>query len=131
LTMRNIPSVSGWAGNTRQTRPVVMAWLSRPKRAESESETWVAAAAGPGIPGGGRTPPPGLGGTMAAGAIDGGTMVGETVAGAPDEPPLGASWPGDGLDDGRANWAVAVPGHPTSPKTRAPNSWAASKPPAP
>jgi hypothetical protein len=72
-------------------RPVVICGLSRPpNRAASESETGVAALPNPGIPGGGRTPPPGLGGTMADGAIDGGTMVGPGDG--RDEPPLGASW---------------------------------------
>src|ERR1700744_4061786 len=102
--MRNIPSVSGWAGKTRQMRPVVICGLSRPpNRAASDSETWVAALAGPGIPGGGRTPPPGLGGTMAAGAIDGGTM--DEPADGSDDPALGASWR-DGISeaDGKANW---------------------------
>src|SRR5271154_5300461 len=107
--MWNIPSVSGWAGKMRQTRPVVICGVSRPpNRAIRVSETWVAALAGPGIPGGGRTPPPGPGGTMADGAIDGGTML-EPAAGN-DEPPLGASWRDDKSEDGSANWAVAVPG---------------------
>jgi hypothetical protein len=66
---------------------------------------------------------------MADGAIDGGTMVGAPDG--RDEPALGASWRGDGSEDGKANWAVAVPGHPTMPNTGAPNTRAASKPPAP
>jgi hypothetical protein len=103
--------VSAWAGKMRQTRPVVICGVSRPpKRAASDSE------AGPAIPGGGRTPPLGLGGTMADGAIDGGTMVGPDGK---DEPPLGASCRDDISDDGNANWAAAVPGHPIAPNTRA------------
>jgi hypothetical protein len=81
------------------------------------------------IPGGGRTPPPGLGGTMADGAIDGGTMV--VAPEGSEEPELGASARGDGSEDGKVNWAAAVPGHPTIPKTRAPNTRAASMLPAP
>jgi hypothetical protein len=81
------------------------------------------------MPGGGRTPPPGLGGTMAAGAIDGGTMVGAPEGS--EEPELGASALGGGLEDGNANWAAAVPGHPIIPKTRAPNTRTASILPAP
>src|ERR1700727_831392 len=108
--MRNMPSVSGWAGKIRQTRPVVICGVSRPpNRAASESETWVAAPAGTGMPGGGRTPPPGLGGTMAEGAIEGGTMVGAPEGS--DEAPLGASWRGDGSENGKVNWAAAVPVH--------------------
>ncbi len=60
---------------------------------------------------------------MADGAIDGGTMVGP--ADGRDEPPLGASWRDDISEDGKANWAAAVPGQP------APNTRAASMPPAP
>ncbi|MBV9969972.1 MAG: hypothetical protein JO228_08305, partial [Xanthobacteraceae bacterium] len=106
----------------RQTRPVVIWGLSRPpNRAESESGTGL--VAGPGMPGGGRTPPPGLGGTIADGAIDGGTIL--VVPDGRDEPALGASWRGERSDDGKANWAAAVPGQP------APHSRAASTPPAP
>jgi hypothetical protein len=43
-----------------------------------------------------------------------------------DEPAPGASWRDDISEaDGKANWAAAVPGHP------APNTRAASMPPAP
>jgi hypothetical protein len=56
-------------------------------------------------------------------------MVG--TPGGKEELTLGASWRGDGSEDGKANWAAAVPGHPTVPKTRAPNTRAASMPPAP
>jgi hypothetical protein len=66
---------------------------------------------------------------MAEGAIEGGTMVGAPEGS--DEPPLGASWRGDGSENGKVNWAAAVPGHPIIPKTRAPNTRAASILPAP
>ena len=68
----------------------------------------------PASPAAAARPPPGLGGTMAAGAIEGGTMVGAPDG--KDEPALGASWRGDGSEDGKVNWAAAVPGHPISPK---------------
>jgi hypothetical protein len=66
---------------------------------------------------------------MADGAIDGGTMVGPPDG--KDDPALGASWRDDISEDGKANWAAAVPGHPTMPNPRAPKTRAASIPPAP
>ena len=117
--------MSGRAGNTRHTRPLVICVLSCPKRAMSESETWAAALPGPGIGGGERNTPlprPAAGGSMAEPAA-GGAVTG----GGPRTPALGASERICGsYVDGKENCAAAVPGHPIAPNTRA-----ASMPPAP